>query len=123
MFSSGRRGQVQPLPALLALAVFAIGLSLYGTTVTGLSLDSGPEVSEATMTQIRTQLSDGPVVVPARMERLDGAVPGELSVTLRAADQTWHWGAQVKNPQRTRRAHVLVRTDIGEVPGILRVEV
>lgn len=122
MFSSGRRGQVQPLPALLALAVFAIGLSLYGVSFAGVSLGSGPDVTDATMTQIRTQLRDGTVVVPDRMDRLNGAVASDLSVRLRAAERTWHWGARIKSPQRTRRAHVLVRTDDGEVPGILRVD-
>lgn len=122
MFSLPRRGQVEPLPALLALAVFAIGLSLYGGTLADLPLPTDSTISDATMTRTVGTLSEGAVVVPDRMDALDGAVPQEMAVTLRADGRTWHWGTPPDDPERTRLRNVLVRTERGEVPGVLRVE-
>ena len=122
MFSSARRAQVEPLPALLALAVFAIGLSLYGVTLSDVTLGTGPEITDATMAQARSTVSDGPVVVPDRLAALSGTLPSELTVTIRADGESWRWGPAVEDPSRTRMTHVLVRTDSGEVPGVLRVE-
>lgn len=122
MFSSARRGQVEPLPALVALAAFAIGLSLYGVTLEGVTLASGPEVSDATMDATYHTLSEGPVVVPARLETRSNDLPEGVAVTLRADGQTWVRGTPPDDPEQSRRRHVLVRTDSGEVPGILRVE-
>lgn len=122
MFSSARRGQVEPLPALLALAVFAIGLSLYGVTLEGVTLASGPDVSDATMDAIDGTLSEGAVVVPERLETRSADLPEGVAVILRADGQTWVRGTPPETPDRSRRRHVLVRTDSGEVPGVLRVE-
>lgn len=121
MFSSACRGQVEPLPALLALAVFAIGLSLYGGTLEDVTLPTGPEVSDATMTQAHGTVSEGSVVVPDRMDDLDGALPEDLAVVLRADGRTWNWGTPPDDPDQTRMRRVLVRTERGEVPGVLRV--
>lgn len=120
MFSSARRAQVEPLPALLALAVFAIGLSLYGVTLDGLPTGTDPAVSDATMDVAVETLSEGPVVIPDRMDQVPGAVPDGIAVTLRADGRTWRAGA-INETADSRRRHVLVRTDEGEVPGVLRV--
>jgi hypothetical protein len=121
VFSSARRGQVEPLPALLALAIFAIGLSLYGGTIADVVPGSGPAVSDATMRSVHTHLTAGPVVVPDRMESLDAALGDQYGVTLRADGQSWRWGERIAEPSGSRRVHVLVRTDRGELPGVLRV--
>ncbi|MDZ7849307.1 MAG: hypothetical protein U5K70_00325 [Halodesulfurarchaeum sp.] len=122
MFSSARRGQVEPLPALLALAVFAIGLSLYGATLEGVALNTGPEVSDATMDAAFGTLSEGPVVVPERLETRAADLPDGVAVILRADGRTWVRGNPPETAEKSRRRHVLVRTDSGEVPGTLRVE-
>ena len=121
MFSSARRGQVEPLPALLALAIFAIGLSLYGGTIADVVPGSGPTVSDATMRSVQSHLTVGPVVVPDRMADLDAALSAQYAVTLRADGRSWRWGERIEDPDGSRRVHVLVRTDRGEVPGVLRV--
>lgn len=122
MSSSERRAQVEPLPALLAVAVFAIGLSLYGTTIAEVPLGSEPSISDATMQTVRAHLTTGPVVVPERMDRLDATLSEEYRVVLRADGRTWRWGPRIEDPKASRRTHVLVRTDRGELPGVLRVE-
>ena len=121
MFSSARRAQVEPLPALLALAVFAVGLSLYGGTIADVTPGSGPADSDATTHRVLSHLTAGPVVVPDRVEDLDAAVADRYAVRLRAAGRTWRWGGRIDEPDESRRVHVLVRTDSGEVPGVLRV--
>lgn len=120
MFSSARKAQVEPLPALLALAVFAIGLSLYGVTLDGLPMGSDPTISDATMDIAVGTLSEGPVVLPGRIDQVPNELPDGIEVTLRAGDQTWQAGtADDGNSSRPRQ--VLVRTERGEVPGVLRV--
>ena len=121
MSSSARRAQVEPLPALLALAIFAIGLSLYGGTIADVSPGSEPTISDATMRTVQSHLSAGPVVVPDRVGDLDATLSDKYAVTLRADGRVWRWGGRVDDPGGSRRAHVLVRTDRGEVPGVLRV--
>ncbi|MBS3759867.1 DUF7285 family protein [Halodesulfurarchaeum sp.] len=122
MFSSPRRAQVEPLPALLGLAVFAIGVSLYGGTLADQTLPTDTRISDATMTRTVGILSEGSVVVPDRLDDLDGALPQEMAVTLRADGRTWHWGTPPDDAQRTRLRHVLIRSERGEVPGVLRVD-
>ena len=122
MSSSVRRGQVEPLPALLALAVFAIGLSLYGVTLGGVTLGTGPAISDATMDATHGVLAEGPVVLPSRMETRSNELPVDVRVILRADDRTWAHGQGSGDPEQSRRRHVLVRTESGEVPGILRVD-
>jgi hypothetical protein len=121
VFSSARRGQVEPLPALLALAVFAVGLSLYGGTIAEVTPGAGPAVSDATTHRVVSHLTAGPVVVPDRVEDLDTAVSERYAVSLRADGRTWRWGGRIDDADDSRRIHVLVRTDSGEVPGVLRV--
>ncbi|MFB6110299.1 MAG: hypothetical protein ABEJ60_05425 [Halodesulfurarchaeum sp.] len=121
MSSSARRAQVEPLPALIALAVFAIGLSLYGVTLDGLPLGSEPEITDSTMTATMNALTEGPVVIPARVESPRVSIPRGIAVTVRADGRVWVRGTPPADPERTRMRRVLVRTASGEVIGILRV--
>ncbi|MFB6085359.1 MAG: hypothetical protein ABEJ84_00915 [Halodesulfurarchaeum sp.] len=113
---------MEPLPALLALAVFAMGLSLYAVTLEGVTLGTGPEVSDATMDVTYDTLSEGPVVVPGRLQSRAADLPTGVVVIVRADGQTWVRGTSPERPEKSRSRHVLVRTESGEVPGILRVE-
>ncbi|AOW80639.1 hypothetical protein HTSR_1463 [Halodesulfurarchaeum formicicum] len=121
MFSSAHRGQIEPLPALLAVAIFAIGISLYGVTLSGVPNPTGPEITDATVSATAETLGDGSTVVPARMDQLDGTLPPDVGVTLRADGQVWEYNDPPADPDRTRIRHVLVRTATGEQPGLLRV--
>ncbi len=108
------------MPALLALAVFAIGLSLYGVTIDGLPGGSQPAVSEATMDLTVETLSDGPVVIPQRIDRVPEQLPDVTGVIVRVEGRTWRSGS-INASDDSRRRQVLVRTPRGEVPGTLRV--
>lgn len=122
MFSSECRGQVEPLPALLALSVFAIGLSLYGGVLDGIAIGTESEIREATVNEVQATLSEGSVIVPERLESRSGDLPEDVSISLRSDGRTWTYGLSLDDPDNSRLRHVLVRTDEGEKPGILRVE-
>lgn len=124
MFSSARRGQVEPLPALLALATFAIALSLYGTTLEAVPLGGEPTISEGTVESVLETLADGTVVYPDRLDRLDEADGTERrAVIVSAAGRTWRQGPRPPGDADTVRRHVLVDTSDGARPGTLRVSV
>lgn len=121
MSSSARRGQVEPLPALVALAVFAVALSVYGTTLADVPVVRSTEVTDATVDRAVGLISEGTVVQPDRLQRLDGRLPEGTTVVVRADGRQWRWGpvSNASDPFEIR--HVLVRTDRGAVPGTLRV--
>ncbi|MFW5965145.1 MAG: DUF7285 family protein [Halodesulfurarchaeum sp.] len=121
MSSSDKRGQVDPLPALLAVALFAIGLSLYGVTLEDARSPISPGISDATMVSAESTLTEGTVVQPSRMDALEGELPADVAVRVRADDREWQHGDPPEDPSATRRQFVLVRTESGEVPGIMRV--
>ncbi|MFB6114044.1 MAG: hypothetical protein ABEJ58_08085 [Halodesulfurarchaeum sp.] len=123
MSSSDRRGQVEPLPALLALAVFAIGLSVYGTSLES-SLHRGePTVDDGDVRRVLESLESGTVVQPKRMSRLPMRTPsGEhVSVVLRADGRVWRSGPHRPERSATVSRRVLVATPSGVVAGRLRV--
>lgn len=119
--SSARRGQVEPLPALIALAVFALALSMYGTVFTGLPLPGDDDVSEATITRVTDTITEGVVVQPDRLDRLEGHVPSGTGVLVRANGRTWGWGPDASRGGESVTRQVLVQTSQGAVPGTLRV--
>lgn len=142
MFSSARRGQVEPLPALIALAVFALALSMYGTVLQGVPIGVSDGSSEATVSRVTATITEGVVVIPGRLDGLDGRVPPDTTVVVRADGRSWRWGSEVSRDGQsvsgddqsvTRETHsvtretesvtrqVLVQTPDGAVPGTLRV--
>lgn len=124
MFSSARRGQVEPLPALLAVAAFAIALSLYGTTLESIPIGPEPAVPDATVTKTMDILTEGTVVQPDRLPSLAGQIPAGTMVVVRADGQTWRYGEEQTpgdGPSTVRR--VLVQRPDGVVSGIVRVSV
>lgn len=142
MFSSARRGQVEPLPALIALAIFALALSMYGTVLQGVPLGVSDDSAEATVTRVTATITEGVVVKPGHLDGLDGRVPPDTTVVLRADGRTWRWGPDgsrdgqsvsgddqsvTRETQSGTREtgsvtrHVLVQTSDGAVPGTLRV--
>lgn len=121
MSSSARRGQVEPLPAMIALAAFAIALSIYGVSVESVPLGQGQSISEATVRTAVDTVSEGVVVRPTRLQRLDGRLPDGTAVTITAGGERWHWGPRHGRDAQTTMRHVLVATDDGARPGVLRV--
>lgn len=121
MSSSTRRAQVEPLPALIAVAVFALALSVYGTTIEAVPLASQNGVSDATVDRAIETISEGTVIVPDRLDRLQGRLPDGTTVVVRAAGRQWRWGPAPAPDDPFVVRHVLVRTSDGAVPGVVRV--
>ncbi len=112
---------MEPLPALIALAVFALALSTYGTVLHGVPLGDSAAGSAATLTRVTETITEGVVVQPDRLDRLDGRVPGGTSVLVRAEGRTWQWGPEAARGGETLTRQVLVQTSAGAVPGTLQV--
>lgn len=113
---------MEPLPALVALAAFAIALSIFATTLQTVPLTGPTGVSDATVTATLDTISEGTVVRPARLPALDGAVPEGTTVVVRADGRSWQWGPD-REAAATELRHVLVRTPDGVEPGTLRVSI
>lgn len=122
MSSLGRRGQVEPLPALVALSAFAIAISVFATTLQTVPLTGPTTVPEPTVSATLDTISEGTVVRPGRLEDLDGTVPEGTTVVVRANGRTWRWGPD-REPAATELRHVPVRTSNGVEPGTVRVSV
>lgn len=94
---------------------------MYGTVFAGIPLTGSEEVSAATITRVTDTISEGVVVRPGRLDRLDGRVPAETAVVVRADGRTWRWGPEAADGDETVTRQVLVQTSEGSVPGTLRV--
>lgn len=108
----------------MAVATFAIALSLYGTTLESVPLGPEPSVPDATVTKTMAVLSEGTVVRPSRLDDLDGQLPAGTTVLIKADGRTWRFGPEREpgySPTTIRRT--LVHRPTGAVPGLVRVSV
>ena len=123
MFSSACRGQVEPLPALVALAVFAASLSVYAMTLHAVPLEGERTVDDATVTRVLETTRDGTVVNPNRLSAVETnpASGTTVSVVLRADGRIWRIGPTPPDSAPSTTREVLVRTSDGAVPGRMRV--
>lgn len=121
MSSSTGRAQVEPLPALIAVAVFAVALSMYGTTLEAVPLAGPTDLSDATVDRAIETISEGTVVRPDRLDRLEGRLPDGTTVVVRAAGRQWRWGPEPAPDDPFVVRNVLVSTANGAVPGVVRV--
>lgn len=123
MFSSARRGQVEPLPALIALAIFGVSLSIYGMTFHNVSIGSEAAVDESAVRQVVETVSEGTVVHPNRLSAVETSPSGggHVSVVVRADGQVWRTGPTPPDSAPSTVRSVLVQTRAGEMPGRLRV--
>jgi hypothetical protein len=128
----GARGQVDPLPALLAVVVVGLSLSLYTGALDALP---GPEddadaVADdragVAVTAVCDVVCEGGVVVPARLDAGLTAAPDRHRVSLRlaTAEETWTAGPAAPDDAGRAARPVSVRLDSGRVvAGRLVVEV
>lgn len=123
MSSSACRGQVEPLPALLALAAFAVALSLYGTTLEGVPVLDDPSVPDSEIDSVVATLDEGTVVQPGRLDRLAGYSDqsNRQAVAITAGGSTWRRGPRPPADAQSASRRVLVDTPDGIRPGTVRV--
>ena len=121
--SSARRGQVEPVAALVALAVVCAGLSLYAGVLDGvLATDhASPGVdstAESVADRARSHLAPAGVADPDRLDAVAGTAPDgyHLNATLACRDRTWTAGPTP--PARADHATEPVSTRV--TPGRVR---
>lgn len=128
------RGQVDPLPALLAVVVVGLSLSLYTGALDALpgatdDADANAVADEragAALTAVCDAVCRGGVVVPGRLEAGLAAAPERHRVSLRlaTAEETWTAGPDPPDDAGRAARPVSVRLASGRVvAGRLVVEV
>lgn len=124
---SGRRGQVEPLAALVAVLAVGAALALYADVLLAAEPSpTGPGTADATLQRVATTVSDGAVALPARVPRAVDAGPAgrPVNVTLSAGDRTWTVGPTPPPDASNASRPASVRLRPGRVqPGRLRVVV
>ncbi|WP_338727718.1 hypothetical protein [Haladaptatus sp. DJG-WS-42] len=121
--SSARRGQLDPVPALIAVVVVGLGMSLYAGVVTDF-LPSQQVNPTPTLHQMSAQLQTNGVVEPETLTDLDSVGPAgyETNVTLETAAERWTRGPTPPTNAVTARARVSIRVAPGCInPGWLTV--
>lgn len=124
--SSARRGQVEPLAALVAVFAVGAGLALYAGVATEALPASGRNVAEPTLGSVRAAVSDHGVVVPRRLSAGLRAVPEGYAahVAVVATERAWHAGPPPDPAADVATVRVTARTGPATVrPATLRVEV
>ncbi|AHG03110.1 hypothetical protein HALDL1_05535 [Halobacterium sp. DL1] len=125
--SSARRAQVEPLPALVAVAVLCLAVGAYASVRAGVAPvgGSGPPADAVLSETVDAATDSGSVVVTPRALRVVAPPGYEATVTVTVGDQSWTAGASDPPPDAaTASRRVPVRITPGEVnPGRLDVEV
>lgn len=126
MSRSSGRGQVDPLPALVAAAAVALGLSAYAGVLDASLGPSGDVDADAALEEVRDAATVNGAVRPERLERGPLGTPdGRLvNVTLATAGRAWTAGPTPPAGAARATGRVAVTIDPGQVrPGQLRVVV
>ena len=127
--SSARRAQVEPLPALVAVAVVCLAVGAYGAVRLDVlpASDDGAPAEQVLTDAVDAATADGELIVDlSRLNSQGVAPPGyEVAVTLTAEHREWTAGASNAPPDAaTASKPVPVRTRSGRVvPGRFVVEV
>lgn len=122
------RGQVDPLPAIVAVAVVGLAVSLYAVGLDGLPGGASEERSTADVTlgAVCERVCDGGTVDPASLDEGLAAAPDghRLGLVLRADGREWTAGPAPPADAGTATRTVTVRLGPNDVvPGRLRVVV
>lgn len=125
--SSARRGQVEPLPALAAVLVVGLALTLYADALAAVQpapADQGG--AEAALQAAHDTVSDDGAARPRRVSgAVDAAPPGSTAnVSLTVAGHRWTAGPSPPEHAATAHRRTAVRIDRWAVrPGRLTVVV
>ncbi|SEN25071.1 hypothetical protein SAMN05216388_1002157 [Halorientalis persicus] len=125
--SSARRGQVEPVAAIVAVFALGVGLTIYAGAVDDALPGTEPRnVAQPTLSAVEDAIETDGVVRPTRLTRVTAAAPAgrRLNVTLTAGDRRWTRGASPPASAQRARTSVSVDRGPGQVePGRLTVRV
>lgn len=93
--SSARRGQVEPIPALAAVAMLGLALSAHATVLDAAALDTDPRPPAAPLLQtVVADLRAGAIVDPTDATNAVRRLPGDyrVNLTIHAGVRVWAAG-------------------------------
>lgn len=120
MSSSVRRGQVDPIPALVAVSVLIGAIGVYAIAFQSIPLDRDRPVTDRVLSVTVAASSEAGVLDPRSIE-VEPPHGYEVAAVVRASGRTWRRGPSPPGRAETETAPVLVRTDRGESIGRIRV--
>lgn len=114
------RGQVEPVAALVALAVVCAALSVYAGVLDGVltsTLTTDDGTAEQVADRVRERVAPAGVADPRRLHSATRATPGghRLNATLACREQSWSVGPSPPTGASRVREPVSVRVAPGEV--------
>ncbi|WP_332898328.1 DUF7285 family protein [Haladaptatus sp. CMSO5] len=114
--SSARRAQLDPVPALIAVVVVGLGMSLYAGVVTDF-LPNHQVNPTPTLHHLSAHMQTNGVVEPGRLHRLDSVGPAgyETNATLEAGGKRWSRGPTAPADAATARERVSIRVAPGRI--------
>jgi hypothetical protein len=112
--SSARRGQVEPVAAIVAVFALGVGLTVYAGAVDDALPGTEPRnVAQPTLSTVEDTVETAGVVQTDRLDRVASAGPAgrRLNVTLTAGDRRWTRGPSA--PESAQRASTRVSVGLG----------
>lgn len=125
---SPARGQTEPLVALVAVFVVAVGLATYAGAFSGALPEPQRNHARTALPKVETAVTTNGVVEPSGLQRAFSVAPDGyyLAVTLSTTDERWRVGTDPSPEADVTRAAAMVSVRVapGAIrPGRLSVEV
>jgi len=118
------RGQLEPVPALVAALVVASALGVYVGALDGALARYRPDrdLAGRTLDAVGDHIRRGGATRPQRLSTVDRAVPTgrRLNVTLATGDRRWHAGPPVRDPTAPGLERAQRRVAVRIAPGRVR---
>ncbi|MFB6135111.1 MAG: hypothetical protein ABEJ55_08995 [Halanaeroarchaeum sp.] len=120
MSSLANRGQIEPLPALVAVSAFVAALSLYAGVVQDVSIDADRRTEETALSATVESASRGGVLDPDAVKPIRPS-GYQMRVVVSAGGREWKRGPTPPAGATTASTIALVRTERGESVGRVRI--
>lgn len=118
------RGQVHPLPALVAVVALALALTAYAGVTDTLVTPTEPSPAVPALKRVEAAATTGALLDPQALDHQAAALDGyRVNATLRTQHELVTAGPEPANDTRTAAIAVAVDASDSVVPGRLRVEV
>lgn len=118
------RGQVHPLPALVAVLALTVAVVAYANVTSSVTDPTAATPALPALKQVEAEATTGAVLDPPALDTDAAGVPGHrVNVTLDLPTGRFALGPTPPDSASGARVHVAAATDDRVVPGELRVEV
>lgn len=123
-YSCMRRGQIEPLAAVVAVFAVGLGVTAYAGVLDTALVPTERNVAEPTLERVESTVTEDGTVRPTDLSTDCGPDGYDLRVTVTTDERWWAAGPRPPRGAQTASRFVSVRVEPGVVePGRLRVEV